>query len=121
MDRLDQAIAAFEDENSDVPFSLRFSDLRSAFMWNAFETIKHIKKHGLKAPISAEAEYIQIEGMKQFRQLEKLYEAEMRAAARIGKGEKDVDKEWITRIRESPSTLGDIVRRTDEGNLMKAM
>lgn len=110
VDKLKRAIELFEDETSDMTFSQRISELRNAFMWNVFYTIKKIKKYGKKADISEDAIYIQEEGIKQFHLLEKLYFAELKAAARTGKSEKDVDQEWLKRIRESPSSLGSIVR-----------
>lgn len=122
MDKLDRAIAAFEDPESDEPFSERINALRKGWTDNAFETMKFIKANGLKNPVSEDKAYIQIEGIKQFRIMEKMYEAELRLAARTGRTKDDIDADWLKKIKESPSTLGDIVRRTDEGNdLMKAV
>lgn len=109
-DKLDRAIAQFEDENSTLTFSERFSNLRQAFMWNAFNAIKTIKKYGVKSPRSADEDYIQVEGMKQFGILEKMYCAELRANKLEGKNAEDLDKSWLKKIRESDSTIGQIVQ-----------
>lgn len=111
-DKLDKAIAEFEDEESGVPFSERFDNLRSAFLWNAFEAIKRIKKHGTKSPISAEEEYKQVEGMKQFRIIERIYESQLKSAKLAGKNSEDIDKEFLNRVRQKKSTIGEIVRET---------
>lgn len=110
MDKLDKAIAAFEDEESDIPFSERFSMLRRAWMDNAFETMMFIKKKGLKEPLSEEKRYIQEEGIKQFSIMEKMYNSELKAAEKSGKKQDDVDNEWLKRIKEIPSTMGSVVR-----------
>ena len=112
-DKLDQAITAFEDEESDIPFSTRFSNLRRALMWNAFDKLKDIKKNGTKSQISEENTFIQEECMKQFSLIEKMYNSELRAAKLEGKKQTDVDKDWLKKIKETTSTIGEIVRRTD--------
>lgn len=116
MDKLDKALAAFNDENSDMPFSERFSMLRRAWMDNAFETIVYIKKNGAKNPISEDKRYIQEEGIKQFSLMEKMYNAELKAAERSGKKQVDVDMEWLKKIKEGESTMGNIVRTTQKAN-----
>ena len=110
MDKLDRALAAFNDENSDMPFSERFSMLRRAWMDNAFETIVYIKKNGAKNPVSEDKRYIQEEGIKQFSLMEKMYNAELKAAERSGKKQVDVDMEWLKKIKEGESTMGNVVR-----------
>ena len=110
MDKLDKALAAFNDENSDMPFSERFSMLRRAWMDNAFETIVYIKKNGAKNPVSEDKRYIQEEGIKQFSLMEKMYNAELKAAERSGKKQVDVDMEWLKKIKEGESTMGNVVR-----------
>lgn len=112
MDRLDKAIAEFEDEASEVPFSERFSNLRKALMWNAFETIKKVKKNGLKDPVSDEDLYIQDQCSKQFRIMEKAYESELKMARNTGKKPEDVDAAYLQKIIKMKSTIGDIVRET---------
>lgn len=112
-DRLDLAISQFEDESSEIPFSTRFSNLRRALMWNAFSKLKDIKKNGLKSKMSDEDVFIQEEAMKQFVLIEKMYNSELKAAKLEGKRQGDVDKEWLKKIKETASTIGEIVRRTD--------
>jgi len=111
-DKLDKAMAEFEDEESGIPLSVKINNLRSAFMWNAFETMKRIKKHGTKSPVSEEEEYKQVEGMRQFRIIERMYESQLKSAKIQGKGSEDVDKEYLNRIKQKKSTIGDIVRDT---------
>lgn len=113
-DKLDKAIAEFEDEESGVPFSERFDNLRSAFLWNAFEAIKRIKKHGIKSPISAEEEYKQVEGMKQFRIIERIYESQLKSAKLAGKNSEDIDKEYLKKIKDMKNTLSPIVRNMND-------
>lgn len=109
-DRLDKAIEEFENENSEISFSIRLSNLRSAWMWNVFETMKDIKKHGKNSQISEEKIYIQEQGIKQFALIEKMYNSELKAAKLEGKKLGDIDKEWLQKIKEGESTIGSIVR-----------
>ena len=44
IDRLDAAIVAFEDEQSELTLGERISILREALMINAFEVLKRVKK-----------------------------------------------------------------------------
>jgi hypothetical protein len=74
--------------------------------------MKRIKKHGTKSPISAEEEYKQVEGMKQFRIIERIYESELKQAKNAGKSAEDVDKEYLEKIKQRKSTIGEIVRET---------
>lgn len=113
-DKLDKAIEEFEDEESGVPFSERFANLRKAFMWNAFEALKKVKKYGTKSPISAEEEYKQVEGMKQFRIIERIYESELKQAKIAGKTAEDIDEEYLKKIKSMKSTLSPIVRNMNE-------
>lgn len=116
MDRLDKAIKEFEDETSDVPFSIRLSNLRSAWMWNVFETMKDIKKHGKNSQMSEEKIYIQEQGIKQFALIEKMYNSELKAAKAEGKKVVDVDSEMLKKIKEKESSIGAIVRTTIKAN-----
>jgi hypothetical protein len=116
MDKLDNAIAAFEDENSELPFSERFSMLRWAWLDNAFDTMKFIKKKGIKDPVSENARYIQEEGIKQFSLMEKMYNMELKAGEKSSKNQDDVDAEWLNRIKRSPSSMGSIVRDMRDSN-----
>lgn len=109
-DKLDKAIAAYEDENSELTVSERFSMLRWGFVDNAYSTIKYIKKHGIKNPISENKKYIQEEAIKQFSIMEKMYNSELKAAEKSGKKQVDVDMEWLKKIKEGESTMGNVVR-----------
>ncbi|MEO7049612.1 MAG: hypothetical protein ABI091_30190 [Ferruginibacter sp.] len=116
MDKLDNAIAAFEDENSELPFSERFSMLRWAWLDNAFDTMKVIKKKGIKNPVSEDATYIQEQGIKQFSLMEKMYNMELKAGEKKGKKQEDIDTDWLKEIKKSKSSIGDIVRVTQKAN-----
>jgi hypothetical protein len=109
-DRLDIAIDNFFDENSDLPLSQRMNELRNAFMWNAGRLLKKI---GKKEKVSEPEEYSHLEGMKFLAQMEKVYSSQLRAAKAEGKTTDQMDKEWLKEIKETKSTIGNIVRRTD--------
>lgn len=115
-DKLDEAIAAFEDESSDIPFSERFSRLRWAWMDNAFQTMMYIKKNGAKNPISDNKRYVQEEGIKQFGIMEKMYNLELKAGEKKGKKQEDIDTEWLKEVKKMKSSIGDIVRTTQKAN-----
>jgi hypothetical protein len=114
-DKLDKAIAAFEDENSEKPFSERFSLMRWGWMDNAYETMKYIKKNGAKNPISDNKRYIQEEGIKQFSIMEKMYNLELKAGEKKGKKQEDIDTEWLKEVKKMKSSMGSIVRDMREG------
>lgn len=113
MDKLDVAIAAFEDESSDLTLGERVSILRDALMWNAFNTLKRIKKHGTKSPISEDEEYKQIECMKHFREIEKMYTSTVKMNKLTGKSEDKMNDEFMQAVRNMKSTMGDIEQRLD--------
>lgn len=115
-DKLDDAIAAFEDESSEIPFSERFSRLRWAWMDNAFQTMMYIKKNGAKNPISDNKRYVQEEGIKQFGIMEKMYNLELKAGEKKGKKQEDIDTEWLKEVKKMKSSIGDIVRTTQKAN-----
>lgn len=114
-DKLDNAIAAFEDENSDTPFSERFSQMRWGWLDNAYDTMKYIKKNGIKNPISENKRYIQEEGIKQFSIMEKMYNLELKAGEKKGKKQEDIESEWMKEVRKMKSSMGSIVRDMREG------
>lgn len=114
-DKLDDAIAAFEDESSEIPFSERFSRLRWAWMDNAFQTMMYIKKNGIKNPISENKRYVQEEGIKQFGIMEKMYNLELKAGEKKGKKQEDIDTEWLKEVKKMKSSMGSIVRDMREG------
>lgn len=109
LDKLDLAILAFNDEDSDLSLSERFSMMRRAWMNNAFETMMFIKVNGSKNPISEDKKYIQEEGIKQFGIMEKMYNMELKAGEKSGKKQEDVDQDWLKRIRDSKSTIANVV------------
>lgn len=110
MDKLDKAIAEFEDERSPLTFSERFSNLRQAFMWSAFKNIKDIKRFGKQCEMSEDEQYIQEECLKQFTILEKMYMSELRANKLEGRNKGDIDRDWLKKIKDSTSTVGSIVQ-----------
>ncbi len=114
MDRLDKAIEAFEDESSSLTLGDRVSLLRQALMWNAFEAIQTIKKHGKKSPISEDEEYKQVECMKQFKDIEKMYTSQLRANKISGKAEGKMDDDFLKAIRDMKSSVGTIIRDLNE-------
>lgn len=113
-DKLDIAIAEFEDENSDIPFEQRLSNLRTALMWNAFEAIKRVKRYGTKSPLSEEEEYKQVECMKQFKMMEAMYNSELRMAKSTGKRSEDIDRDYLKKIHSMKDTIAPIVRNMNE-------
>lgn len=116
MDKLDKAIAEFEDESSDVPFSERITMMGRAWSDNALETMKFIKKNGIKNPVSEDKRYIQEEGIKQFAIMVKMYNLELKVATQSGKKASDIDSEWLQRIKKKESSVGNIVRTTLKAN-----
>lgn len=115
MDKLDIAIAAFEDESSDLTLGERVSILRDALMWNAFHTLKRIKKHGTKSPISEDEEYKQIECMKHFREIEKMYTSTVKMNKLLNKSEDKVNDDFLKAIKEMKGSMGTIVRDLKDG------
>lgn len=115
LDKLDVALASFFEDDG-IPFSSKFSNLRQAIMWNALETMKKIKEYGLRSKVSEEEEYKQVEILKQFKILEKIYKDEVKANKSVGKSEEELGREWLQRVRESDN-IGKIVvkqERKDE-------
>lgn len=119
MDKLDLAIAAFEDESSDLTLGERVSILRDALMWNAFHALKRIKKLGTKSPISAEEEFKQIECMKHFKEIEKMYTSTVKMNKLMGKSDDKMNNDFLKVVKEMKSTMGEIERRLDD-NMKKA-
>lgn len=115
MDRLDRAIAEFEDETSDLTLGERVSALRLALIYNAFDAIQKIKKHGKKSPISEEEEYRQIECMKHFKDIEKMYVSQARADKLMGRSDDKINTEFLKAIRGMKSSLQPIVRSLKTG------
>lgn len=110
MDRLDHAIAQFEDETLPLSLGERVSLLRNALLLNAFQSIQRIKKHGTKSPISAEEEYKQVECMKHFKIIESMYNSEMKANKASGKTGDAVTSDFMKQIKEMKSSIGDIIQ-----------
>ena len=109
-DKLDEAIAQFEDETLDITLDERVSGLRQALLWNAFHAIKRIKKYGTKHPISEEEEYKQIECMKHFKEIEKMYIAQIKSNKLVGKSDDTMNNDFLKKIKEMKGSMGDIVR-----------
>ena len=108
-DKLDEAIADFEDETLDLTLGERISGLRQALLWNSYRAIQRIKKHGSKHPISEEEEYKQIECMKHFKDIERMYISEMKVNKIMGKSDDVMNNEFLKKIKEMKSSIGDIV------------
>ncbi len=109
-DKLDLAIEEFYNEESGLTISEKISNLRNAYMWTSLNTMKRIKQFGTKSPISAEEEYKQTEGVKQFKIFEKMYESELKSAKLQGKKTEDLDTNWLKDIKNAKSTIGSIIR-----------
>lgn len=117
MDRLDRAIRDFEDDTSDLSMGDRISNLRTALLWAAFHRLKRIQKLGKKHRESEEMDFKQIECQKQFKLIEKMYDSQVKQNRLLGKAQDDgMGKDFINKIKEQASSIGDIVRdlRTSE-------
>jgi hypothetical protein len=108
-DKLDEAIAEFEDETLDLTLGERISGLRQALLWNSYHAIKRIKKFGSKHPISEEEEYKQIECMRHFKDIEKMYTSEVKANKLLGKSDDVINNAFLKKIKEMKSSIGDII------------
>jgi uncharacterized protein YktA (UPF0223 family) len=109
-DKLDEAIAEFEDETLDLTLGERISGLRQALLWNSYHAIKRIKKFGSKHPISEEEEYKQIECMRHFKDIEKMYTSEVKANKLLGKPDDVMNVDFLKKIKEMKGSMGEIVR-----------
>lgn len=115
MNRLDRAIADFEDETLDLTMGERIFNLRDALTWAAFERLKRIHKLGTKAKESEELDFKQIECQKQFKLIDQLYTSQIRHNKLLGKAQEEgMDKDFLKRLKESHSSLGSIVRNMNE-------
>ena len=111
MNRLDRAIADFEDETLDITMGERISNLRSALTWAAFERLKRIHKLGKKSAESEDLDFKQIECQKQFKLIDQMYQSQIRQNKLTGKAQDDgMDKDWLKKIKEQKGSMGDIVR-----------
>lgn len=114
MNRLDRAIADFEDESLDLSMGERISNLRTALTWAAYERIKRIHKLGKKSQEAEDLDFKQVETQKQFKLIEQMYYSQIKQNKLSGKAQDDgMDKDWLKKIKES-STLGSIVRNMNE-------
>ena len=109
MNRLDKAIEDFEDENSTLTLGERIAGLGEALMWNSFESIKMVNKHGSKSEINEEEEYKQEKCMKLFKELEKMYLSKLKSNKIEGKSDDNLHREWIQKMKQSQGSLGSIV------------
>lgn len=109
-DKLDEAIAAFEDETLELTLGERISGLRQALLWNSYHAIKRIKRFGTKHPISEEEDYKQVECMRHFKDIEKMYTSEVKANKLLGKSDDAMNNDFLKKIKEMKSSIGDIVR-----------
>ena len=117
MSRLDKAIRDFEDENSDLTMGERISNLRTALSWAAFERIKTIHKLGTKAEESIEEDYKQTECQKKFKIIDQMYNSQLKQNKLTGKANEDgMGEEFLRKIKEQKSSIGDIVRDIDSVN-----
>lgn len=112
MDRLDKAIADFEDETLDLTMGDRITNLRSALALVAFERLKRVQKFGKKINKECEElEFKQVECQKMFKVIENMYYSQLKQNKILGKAQNDgMDKEFLKKIKEQKSSIGDIVR-----------
>lgn len=110
MNRLDKALDDFFDKDSKLSFSDKFSNLRQAYMWNAINSMRKIQKNGIGSPISDDESYKQVEGMKQFKVLEKLYMSELKTNKMSGISDVETDRMFMEKIKAHKDTIGDVVR-----------
>ncbi len=114
MNRLDKAIRDFEDETLDLSLGDRISLLRDALQWAAYDRLKMIHEYGSKSPEAAEMEFKQVECLKQFNIIDKMYRAQLQQNKMLGKAQEEgMDKEWLKYVKNSNS-LGSIVRNMNE-------
>lgn len=109
MDKLDQALAQFDDETLDITLGERISGLRQALMWNAFRTMQRVKKSGTKDPISEEEQYKQEECMKHFKIIETMYNSELKANKAAGISTEKMNSQMLQKIKDMKSSLGSII------------
>src|SRR6478735_8104344 len=109
MDKLDIAIAQFADETLEITMGERLNLLGDALMWNAYQMMARIKKHGTKNPLSEEEQYKQEECMNQYNIMRKMYEYQMKANKMSGKTQESMNAEFMKHLREMKSSIGDII------------
>lgn len=114
MNRLSQAIADFEDESLELSLGERMSRLREAIMFESFEKLKRsaCRRSKTKAEIKADAEeeVRHLEITKWFKELEKMYTLQLRMNKLTGKTDDIMDKDFLIKVKETKSSIGDIVR-----------
>ena len=113
--RLDKAIAEFEDETLDLSMGDRIAGLRNALMWDAYHNLKKIGK-SVEKKAEEEKHIDHIERMKYFKEMEKMYVSELKMNKVLGKSNDNMDKEFLKRIKEEKSSIGDIVRDLNPAN-----
>lgn len=113
--KLEEALSLFDEEQSDLSISDMMSILRRALWDNARSAAKKIVKFGKKHPISEEEDYIQTQLMNQFKVMDKMWTAEMKANKLSGKSEDKMNDDFMRAIREMKSTMGSIVRDLKDG------
>ena len=106
---LDRAIEQFEDETLDLSMGERIAILRNALMWDAYHKLKAIgKKRSQGLPFEEDQDHL--DRMKYFKDIERMYISELNMIKRLGKSTDSMDKEFLKRIKEEKSSIGEIVR-----------
>lgn len=110
MDRLDQAVSDFEDENSETSLSERISNLRHALMWESFSQLKN-SISGKVTPDSEQKEIRHVTCMKYFFDIEKLYLSDIKANKVLGKTTESLDSDFLERIKgQKGGALSEVVQ-----------
>lgn len=110
MNRIDEALNEFFDEASTLTFNEKFYNLQQAYMWNALDAMRRIQEFGKEAPESKDEEFKQVEGMKQFKILEKMYMSQLKSNKLKGISESETNKGFMEKIKQHKDSIGDIVR-----------
>lgn len=118
MDKLDIAIAAFEDEESKLSYGERVMNLNAALSWLAFKRLKRVHKEGVKAKQLEDDEYKMVESQAMYKIIYNLYLAQVKQNKLTGKSEDKMNDDFLKAIKDMKGSMGAIERRLDE-NLNK--
>lgn len=101
-EKLIKAIADFEDENSQLTLGERIDNLRTALLWNSFNSLKKGEEHE-KTDI-----------MKHFADMERMYANQIKLNKLSGKSNEKMNDDFMKSIREMKSSIGSIVMNLNE-------
>lgn len=112
MNRLDKAIADFEDESLDLDLGQRLSLLRDGLSLASYDILKVVNKFGSNCPHLAEMEYKHNECLKRYKIMHKLYMEQMQQNKMLGKAQNDgmESKDFLQKIKKEKGSISDIVR-----------